>query len=337
MKKPIFIFNVLLFVVITINAQQSEFPELTGPCLGQKPPETAPEIFAPGIISTIHHEHSSPSFSPDGKEIFYSVFYLGIKNEVIMNMRFLDGRWTSPEVATFSGQYRDGGPSFSSDGEKIFFYSKRPIGENREETKGDLWVSRKTCDGWSKAMHLGLGINTEQMEMTVSVTNNDVLYFSSIDDEGVWSIFRSEPVGNKYNNREFIGKLVGDEYSEWCPFISPDESYLLFSAYKLSGVENNDIFISFRQTSGSWGKAISLGEGINTVSQEQFPRVSNDGKYLFFTSNREQRNLKYKNSSYYENPLTSEKIQEITTNPGNGKGDIYWVDTKVIEEFKSRE
>lgn len=41
----------LLITAITIKAQQSDFPKLTGPYLGQKPPGTTPEIFAPGIVS----------------------------------------------------------------------------------------------------------------------------------------------------------------------------------------------------------------------------------------------------------------------------------------------
>jgi len=50
MKKPI-LFSFLLVTAITVNAQQADFPKLTGPYLGQKPPGDQPEIFVPGLIS----------------------------------------------------------------------------------------------------------------------------------------------------------------------------------------------------------------------------------------------------------------------------------------------
>ncbi len=39
---------------------------------GQKPPGLNPEIFAPGIVSTKHKEHSTLAFSPDGKYLFFT-------------------------------------------------------------------------------------------------------------------------------------------------------------------------------------------------------------------------------------------------------------------------
>ena len=48
------------------------FPVLRGPYLGQKPPGDVPELFAPGIVSSVYWEHSGAVFTPDGKELFWS-------------------------------------------------------------------------------------------------------------------------------------------------------------------------------------------------------------------------------------------------------------------------
>ena len=56
----------MLLLAVIVYAQQTDFPKLAGPYLGQKPPGMTPVIFAPGIIATEFHEHSFPSFSPDG-------------------------------------------------------------------------------------------------------------------------------------------------------------------------------------------------------------------------------------------------------------------------------
>ena len=65
MKKLICILMFLPFIGYT---QNTNFPILKGPYLGQEPPGLKPEIFAPGIISTKKFKEFSGTFSPDGKE-----------------------------------------------------------------------------------------------------------------------------------------------------------------------------------------------------------------------------------------------------------------------------
>ncbi|MCJ8272850.1 MAG: hypothetical protein MJK04_26065, partial [Psychrosphaera sp.] len=52
-KSLIFALLLLPFVRVEANEQKPvEIPVLTGPYLGQKPPGSTPEIFAPGIVNT---------------------------------------------------------------------------------------------------------------------------------------------------------------------------------------------------------------------------------------------------------------------------------------------
>ncbi len=72
MKKRIYIIFILLVKVASIIAQQKDFPKLTGPYLGQKPPGITPELFAPGISSKVQPEWVfCTEFSPEGKYFFY--------------------------------------------------------------------------------------------------------------------------------------------------------------------------------------------------------------------------------------------------------------------------
>ena len=93
------------------------------------------------------------------------------------------------------------------------------------------------------------------------------------------------------------------------PFIAPDESYLIFESQRPESIEGSiDLFICFKQSDGSWTQPKNMGPRINTKYSERFARVSPDGKYLFFGSNRKQ--------------LTD-----------NLYFDIYWIDAKVIKEL----
>ncbi len=328
-------FFIILTIFVNINSFVSaqDLPALKGPYLGQKPAGLMPEIFAPGILSTIAHEHSSPEFSPDGKEVYYSVIFPGVQTEVIMFRKIIDGQWSEPEVAPFSGQHRDGSPVYSKDGLKLFFYSMRPYPGTLEPEQMDLWFVEKKQNSWGKPQHLGDLINSNKKEMMLSIAKNGNLYFTVIE-KGNHILYKSVYADGKYTAAQSLGKFIGENFAEWCPFIAPDESYLIFSAYELKGDENNDLYIAFRNPDGSWKKPINMGPSINSEFQEQFPKVSPDGKYLFFTSNRFRVERKINEEFFYKMPLTYKKIQEIMNEPGNGRSDIFWVDAKIIEELK---
>ena len=122
---------------------QSPVGKLKGPYLGQKPPGTTPEIFAPGIISYGFHENGI-IFSPDGTELFYSSSDSKYTSKTLIHMKSADNEWSIPEVALFSGSYYDHSAFFSRDGKKIFFSSQRPPGtDSREKKDLDVWVVEK--------------------------------------------------------------------------------------------------------------------------------------------------------------------------------------------------
>jgi hypothetical protein len=68
----------------------------------------------------------------------------------------------------------------------------------------------------------------------------------------------------------------------WAFFVSPDESYLIFSGLHKDGFGSLDIYICFKTKGDKWGTPINMGDQINTDKMERFPTVSPDGKYLFF-------------------------------------------------------
>jgi hypothetical protein len=97
----------ILSIVFTFGGgvtAKEDFPVLKGPYLGQKPPGLRPEIFAPGIVSTEHKEHSTLAFSPDGTEIYWSIWPIPRSAnipQVIKFMKMENGRWSKPQVAPF--------------------------------------------------------------------------------------------------------------------------------------------------------------------------------------------------------------------------------------------
>jgi len=279
------------------------FPVLRGEYLGQTKPGLIPELFAPGIVSTIYYEHTSITFSPDGKEIYWSPEFWNPFMTRILVTQLINNEWTSPQVASFSGENWDSNPSFSSDGKKLYFTSARSA---KSGVRSSLWVVDKKNNGWQEPKPLYSLVSSNRSYQGSSVSKNGNLYFSSRQEDsyGERDIYRSLFIDGHFSQPENLGDAVNSESYDAFPYIAPDEQYLLFESSRPGGYGGPDIYISFRRRDGSWTNAVNLGEKINGKGEERFASVSPDGEFLFFSSDR------------------------------NGNMDIYWVDAKLIEPLR---
>jgi hypothetical protein len=98
---------------------------------------------------------------------------------------------------------------------------------------------------------------------------------------------RAEYVDGTYKKPKFLGPPFNVDTQDWLPYVAPDESYLIFSGNSKENPNRFDLYISFRDPSGSWGDRIKLGDKINTEGAERFPGVSHDGKIFFFVRDSE--------------------------------------------------
>jgi hypothetical protein len=278
-------------------------------------PAVVPEVFARGIVSTDNLEHSAPAFSPDGSEVFWSVWRRPEKRQpqAIMGVRRNGNAWSTPAVAPFSGRYSDGGPVFSPDGVRIYFHSSRPRPGEPGENEGDIWFVEKQGGGWSKPKYLGLVARFRELQFAIqpSLVRNGTLYFvgPAREPQNGFGIYRSRFIDGQYARPELLPARINlPPFLNWTPFVARDESFLLFSSNRRSPeTDGGDLWISHRRDDGSWGEPVMLDRLVNSGRQERFPMLSPDGKGLFFTrttSGREQ--------------------------------DVYWVSARVIELLQNQ-
>jgi hypothetical protein len=303
MRKLLFL---LLFVFTSfVYAQNApEFPVLKGEYLGQTPPGDTPVVFARGIISDNYQQHGAPAFSPDGKHVFWQTNQRPkSENEKWLNfpmtMRRTGDGWTTPEVSPYSQ------PVFSPDGKRLYF-------NGTEDGDGPCFIETQG-NNWSEPKSLGLLARYPELKLAafLSIASNGTLYFIA-RLEGLWAnvgIYRSERVKGEYAKPEPLPRNINlPPFRNWTPFIAPDESYLLFCSTRgLPATDEGDLFISLHKPDGGWTDPVNLGKPFNTDQLERFPRVSPDGKYLFFTRDT----------------------------PGYDE-DVYWVSTSSIPVLNSR-
>ncbi len=305
--------------------------KLTGDYLGQKSPGSVPEVFAPGIVSSRHHEHSFPAISPGGNEIIWTVVFRPRGMRVAPAMLYVNrknGVWGTPEVVPFWNNIASGEAVYSKNGNRLIFGSDRPLaGENKDKRDTDLWYVDKEESSWGKPVKISSRINTDKNEMQPSVTKDGTLYYTGHWEKGKnnFGIFRSRFINSEFTEPELLDSNINTEYIDWTPFIAPDESYILFSSNRPGGFGNGDIYISLRNSYGSWSVPENLGPEINTETNQRFPYISPDGRYLFF--------LDDKVKSVDKESLTHEKIQEWSGGAQNGFCDIYWVKADVVNRI----
>lgn len=277
------------------------------------------EPFLPEIFSLFPNVRDI-AISSDGDEIYFSVqSYL---NEVsfIAGTKKLNGTWTDPEIVSFSGKYSDLEPFLSSDGLYLYYASNRPLDETHGKPKDfDIWYVKreKKSSDWSDPINFGAPVNSEENEFYPSISYNGNLYFTcdARGTKGRDDIFFSRFNGEKYTEPESLSDSINSDGYEFNAFISPDESYIIFTGYdRQDGIGGGDLYISYNLSDGNWTKAKNLGPEINSSKMDYCPFVDTKTNTFYFTSKRTSVNKSGTGFStmkdflneinYYENGLS---------------------------------
>lgn len=297
----------LIFICVAspVLAQKSSVRTPKGDYLGENPPGKIPQIFSPGFISTEKAELNSV-FTPDGREFYFAIYTPG-KGCKIYFTKDKGSGWSLPEPVAFSSQDSDVDMCITPNGARMYFGSTRPV-NGIKQTDYKIWYVDRTGEGWSSAKYLDAPINSGERALYPSVSKNWTMFFQAVRDDtfGSRDIYYSRLEKNGYSEPIHLGREINSEYSEGDVLIAPDESYMIVnSSGRPDDLGGSDLYISFKKRDGSWTKLKNMGSKINSPETDYCPMLSPDGKYFFFTSKR------------------------------SGSGDIYWVNAKIIDDFKS--
>ncbi|MFC1724940.1 hypothetical protein ACFL4T_04875 [candidate division KSB1 bacterium] len=258
---------------------------VTGDYFGETPPGTTPVLFNPAIFgNTAAYLYTGPVFSPDGIEMHWSVF---TETDVVTRYtkRSSNGQWSSAQTVPYDIGGRTRFPTFSPDGARLFFSSSVPVPDFNSTQKENIWFVEKVGSNWVNPQPLDYTVNRYELHWPVSIASSNNLYYSAvIPPNENFSICISHFEGNQYTSPVSLGDSINSRDSnvnEHTPFISPDESYIIFSVIddRISGF--TDLYISFKKPDGSWTKAKNM-QSLNTYYHENCPNVTPDGRYLFY-------------------------------------------------------
>jgi hypothetical protein len=301
MKSLIVFFAALVVNCIMSYAQPDR--EKSSSYLNQKPPGLAPEKFAVGVVSLPDQYEFGSIFSRDGNEFYYAA-NVGERAEIRV-MKLRNGSWSKPQRVIKNETFSYNDQFFSPDERRLYFISDMPLSGQGNKKDYDIWFIKKEGDGWSAPINAGEVINSDKNEYYVSFTQNGTMYFSSNvgtseSNKSNYDIYASKQVNGVFQQPVRLSGNVNSDHYEADVFVAYDESYLIFCGDRPDGLGRGDLLISFKNADGTWTKAKNLGETINTPGHELCPFVTKDGKYFFYTSNK----------------------------------DIYWVDASILKTFR---
>ncbi|KYG73066.1 OmpA family protein [Roseivirga echinicomitans] len=195
------------------------------------------------------------------------------------------------KMDSISSSFDEQNPVLTPDGKRMYFVrSGHARNQGGVIDRGDIWYSDKTEKGWSLAKHAGSTINHTGLNGVVgfSADGERIYLLNYKDSEGNlhkgiamaewvmdhWSV--PQPLDIRYfaNNSEYISGSI-----------SPDEKVMILSYKSYDTFGNEDLYVTFKESNGSWSQPENLGADINTEGEEWSPYLAPDLKTLYFSSN----------------------------------------------------
>ncbi len=162
---------------------------------------------------------------------------------------------------------------------------KRGISK-KEKRKSDIYKSKLIQGTWEKAISLSSRYNT--------IMGEDIISFF---DEGYQFLIlkgyadgKTEIVKENYDEDTIevilpFALSAGSAYWDSDHFFVHD-SLVLFSSDRPSGYGGKDLYYATLSEESGWSEAINIGPQINSQQDEVSPFLCNDGRSLYFSSNR---------------------------------------------------
>jgi len=232
--------------------------------LGQTPPGTIPKKFHLSV-NTGSFAAERIAISNDGKEIFYTEIknYYPASGDTIKYYSYSENHWKGP-FNIFPGYLS---PALSVTGDTLYFQTAG--------SEYETFMAAKKDNGWTKPKRILKNLNsshylqvTEKGNYYISskaentIGGNDwcKLIFSNSDSAALSAV---RPLNTEWDNLDF--------------YIAKDESFIISATVF-------GLAISYPKADGDWTSPRNLGKEINFGISSWGPYVTQDKKYLFYST-----------------------------------------------------
>ncbi len=202
-----------------------------------------------GAVNTNYHD-AAACFSADGQRMYFTrnssgkgrgdVLFL---NLYVANLS--NGKWSLDGAFPFnSKEFSSGYPTLSKDGNTLVFASDRPGSAGAF----DLYVSKKTSEGWSEPQTLGRNVNTPGTELWPFLTDDGALVFASDGHPGIGGLdlFVSRFENGAWQKPENLGFPLNSPFDDFSLICTGDLTEGWYASNRNNENGTDDIY-SFKQ------------------------------------------------------------------------------------------
>ncbi|MFP6672801.1 MAG: hypothetical protein VB857_15435, partial [Pirellulaceae bacterium] len=213
-----------------------------------------------------------PQLSPDGQTLYLTLRTANHDLDIYQSQLTNDHWEPVTRIEALASSEDDIGPTFSADGATVYFYSDREGGLGGF----DLYRSERTATGWGPPVSLGNRVNTIADETDPFVSpDGKTIYFSSNQSPNMSNDDQSTRVTRS-----------PDRWTSTLRAAIGFNQYNLFRAQRVSG-------------EAPWGEAAPLTSLNRSDANDGSPYVDPTGSFLYFASDRPQRDGEAKNFDIY--------------------------------------
>lgn len=204
---------------------------------------------------------------------------------------FVNGQTNRIQLDSINSSYDEKNPVLSPDGQRLYFVrSGHPQNEGGVIDMGDIWYAEKDSAGyWRRPVHAAT-INHKGLNGIAGFSaSGNRIYLLNYEDNGGNlrnGIAMAEWVRDHWSVPQRLSiRFFTNKGPYLSASISPDEKVMILSMTGLDTYGNEDLYVTFKQSSGEWSQPQNLGKAINTEGEEWSPFLSADMNTLYFSSN----------------------------------------------------
>lgn len=181
-------------------------------------------------------------------------------------------------------------PIISPDGKTIYFTRYDHPQNSKPSEDYDVWLSEEKNGAWQLSKNMGSPVNNGYQNSISYISPDDrtALLMNEYRPDGTltkgvsisrknqtgWTFPQALNLKNYANENAFSGFYIG-----------PTGSVMVLSLQNQETIGDADLYVSFRQTDGSWSTPKNMGNTINTADAELTPFLATDNRTVYFTSN----------------------------------------------------
>lgn len=208
-----------------------------------------------------------------------------------------DSGYVIAPAKQFNSKYSDYSPAFVGEDYDVVYFTSMRLPKKRKKTnritgQGNSNIYMSKIDGsgeWSDPESLDEPFGQQIDDGTPSLTpDGKTMFFTrcpyDASKPNVAECYEIKRSGGRWG--EPVRIIPGGDSTMMVahPAISPDGNELFFVSDREGGIGGKDIYVTYRNTDGTWSEAENLGAMINTQGDELFPYVRDNGQ-LYFSSN----------------------------------------------------